>query len=290
MTDTVGLTLNYRDARRTLRCLQSLWSEGINHVLVWDNSGDGGASVAELKHLVGADPRMELVISPENLGFAKAVNRGLKWLEERHPGSPVLLLNNDAQLREGGLEEMLRALHAAPGAWVVYPDVDHGGRVIGTVYYHRLTGILQMHGKKLPGSFPYPSGCCMLVNTGVSGTCLFDESFFMYGEDMELGYRLKDIPGALRHVPRTLVSHEGSASSGMASEFYETHIVACHFRLARVMARNSPELALLFAARWIVLLARAILRAARYRSLAPVAALRDGWRLLSGARRMGAAS
>lgn len=102
MTDIVGLTLNYRDTRRTLRCLQSPWSEGIGHVLVWDNSGDGGASVAELKHLVGADPWMELVISPENLGFAKAVNRGLKWLEERHPGNAVLLLNNDAELREGG--------------------------------------------------------------------------------------------------------------------------------------------------------------------------------------------
>jgi N-acetylglucosaminyl-diphospho-decaprenol L-rhamnosyltransferase len=279
MADAVGLTLNYRDARRTLRCLRSLWAEGIDHVLVWDNSGDGGASGSELEQLAGADPRMELVVSPENLGFAMAVNRGLKWLADCHPRRPVLLVNNDAELHEGGLATMLRALYATPGAWLVYPDVDHGGRIVGTVYYHRLTGILQMHGKKLPGSFPYASGCCMLVNVEKSGTRLFDESFFMYGEDMEVGHRLKDMPGAMRHVPQTLVGHEGSASSGMASEFYETHIVACHFRLARVMAKNLPDLTLMFGMRWIVLSVRAVLRAVRYRSLSPVVALRNGWLL-----------
>src|SRR6185312_6348681 len=124
----------------------------------------------------GSERRCRIVTANRNLGFAAGVNRGLETLAVEFPDSPVLLINNDATLLPDALE-------ASPNAEVLYPDIDHGGWVRGTVYYHRLTGLIT--DRRLPGSFPYASGCCLLVNLPKSGATLFDEDFFMYGEDIE---------------------------------------------------------------------------------------------------------
>jgi hypothetical protein len=44
-----AILLNYRDAVRSLACLQSLLVEGVEHVMVWDNSEDGWLSAAEIQ-------------------------------------------------------------------------------------------------------------------------------------------------------------------------------------------------------------------------------------------------
>jgi N-acetylglucosaminyl-diphospho-decaprenol L-rhamnosyltransferase len=280
----VGLTLNYRDARRTQRCLGSLWDNGAEHVLVWDNSDDGGLSAAELQRAVGSDPRWSVVVSKQNLGFARAVNRSLAWLGEHYPNRPVLLINNDAILVPGALRILYGALLDAPASRIIYPRMDHGGSVVGTAYYHRLTGHVH-YTRPWPGSFAYASGCCMLVNPALTGTRLLDETFFMYGEDCELCHRLGRIPGAMHHVAQTLVKHEGSASSGMATPFYETQIVAAHLLLAHRVSRNAADLASMLTGRWVMLFCRAVVRSIRYRSGIPSRALWDGWRLSRDALR-----
>ena len=272
-----GLVLDYRDAARTERCVRNLRARGVGPILVWDNSADGGDSLRALRAGLQGFADVAFEGAGENLGFAAGVNRGLAWIASRWPGRPVLLLNNDALLLEGAVDALARALRESPGAWFAYPNIDHGGRVLGTVHYQRLTGLLAA--RAIPGSFAYASGCCLLVDPRRCGTGLFDESFFMYGEDMELGHRLAGIPDAMRHVDRLLVLHEGSASSGMASAFYETWMVAGHFRLASKMARGRLDLATLLAARWGVLALRALVRSVRYRSWVPIASLAKGWRL-----------
>ncbi len=96
----------------------------------------------------------------------------------------------------------------------------------------------------------------------------------MYGEDAELGARLG--MRGMAHVPQTLVFHEGSVGSGLGSEFYETHLVAAHWTLARKLAPPQDR-ALLITARLFILTARAFLQAFRYRSIVPLRALREGW-------------
>ena len=280
----VGLTLNWRDASRTAACLRSLLSQDIAHVLVWDNSADGGHSASELARTVGADPRVTIVQSPANLGFAAGVNRGLAWLAGHFPGTWVLLINNDAILLPGAVPSLCSALLSNPAARLAYPNIDHGGRVCGPAYYHRPTGLLGQH--SVPGSFPYASGCCLLIAADRLAAPLFDEDFLMYGEDWELGWRFRQIPGALLHVPETLVFHEGSASSGLGSPFYETRMVAAHWICARKLARNRVERGLFLAGRAAVLPARALVRAWRYRSWVPIVALWQGWRLAQAVGRI----
>lgn len=273
----IGLTLNYRDATRTAICVHSLLGEGATHVLVWDNSEDSGSSGQALQAALADEPRVTLEVSPFNLGFAAGVNRGMEWIRRHFPGAWVLLLNNDARLLPGAVAALSAALKQYPQAKLAYPNIDHGGAVKGTVYYQRWFGLLST--RPMPGSFAYPSGCALLLAPERFDRPVFDEDFFMYGEDWLLGWNLRVPPVAMIHVAQTFVYHEGSASSGIGSSFYETRLVASHLMLARKLAHSSAEYGALVLGRVLMLSTRAIVRAQRYRSTIPLRALAAGWRL-----------
>lgn len=272
----IGLTLNYRDADRTSRCIASLLADGADGVLVWDNSDDGGRSAQALRQHWAHEPRVVIEASTRNLGFSAGVNRGIDAVLARWPQAWVLLINNDATLHRGALQTLAQALNAQPQAVVAYPRVDHGGQVIGTVYYQRLFALLRFDRAWL-GSFPSPGGSALLIAPERIEPPLFDEDFFMYGEDVMLGWRL----GAERmaHVPQVLAWHEGSASSRNGSWFYETHVAAGHWRLAEKLARTRREQWLLLAGRMVSLSLRALVRSWRSRSLLPLRACLEGWRI-----------
>lgn len=101
----------------------------------------------------------------------------------------------------------------------------------------------------------------------------------MYGEDVELGWRLQCEGRPAQLLPEPLVFHEGSASSGMASTFYESRMVAAHLLLARKLATSPLEAKMFLAVRAVLLPVRALIRAVRYRSLQPVKALWVGLQL-----------
>ena len=272
----VGLTLNYRDARRTQRCVQSLVADGASHVLVWDNSADSGLSAAELRSAFVEEWRVSIVESSNNLGFAAGVNRGIDWIRANNPGAWVFLINNDALVLPGGLQALHGKMTVHPYAILVYPDIDHGGLILGEIWYQRFFALITRH--RMPGSVLHASGCALLFAPQRWTTPLFDEDFFMYGEDVFLGWTHRGT-GRLVHAPGVWVSHEGSASSGMASPFYEARLVAAHLQLARKMALNRWDYLFLLAGRALSLSARAVLRSFRYRSLAPATALVHGVRL-----------
>lgn len=265
----IGLVLHYRNAELTVRCLKSLLEENICHVLVWDNSESWDASA--LASAIPDRGRLTIVGTGRNLGFAAGVNKGLDFIAKQWPDSAVLLINNDAVLLPGGLRALQSTLASNPEAHIVYPYTDHGGWVRGSTYYHRVTGLIS--DRHLPGSFTYASGCCLLINLPVTGAFLYDEDFFMYGEDIALGARLSAVPNAMQLVRRVLVKHIGSASSGHATQFYEFHVNLAHLKLARKLARNRLHLAMLVLGRAVMLPLRALTRSLRYRSLVPVSSL-----------------
>ncbi|UHD16893.1 glycosyltransferase family protein [Thiocapsa bogorovii] len=272
----VGLTLNYRDAGRTKRCVQSLLDDGAAHVLVWDNSADCGESATALRDDWVGESRVSIEDSSVNLGFAAGANRGIDWIRAHHPGALIFLINNDATVLPGALHTLHGTLLARPQAILAYPDIDQGGRLLGPIYYQRWFALITL--APLPGSFPYASGCAIIFSPERWPTRLFDEDFFMYGEDAFLGWTHRNT-GRLAYTPGVWVRHEGSASSRMASRFYETCLVASHLVIARKIARSRLDFIALILGRALSLGARAVLRAARYRSFVPLGALREGWRL-----------
>lgn len=128
----IGLTLNYRDAARTSRCVASLLDDGANGVLVWDNSEDNEVSSKNLPRDWSDDARVHMLVSPRNLGFSAGVNRGIEAILKRWPTAWIMLINNDAALRPGALTELSNGLLKNPKAVIAYPRIDHGGRELGT--------------------------------------------------------------------------------------------------------------------------------------------------------------
>lgn len=273
----IGLLLNYRDTARSIECVQSLLDNRIDKVMVWDNSADEGESAAGIKTHFEPEPRVFVNVSDHNLGFAAGVNGGLALCKERFPRAWVLLINNDAYLLPGGLIKLCTALEQNPKSLLAFPDINHAGQICGIAYHQILTGKLSWN--LSIGSFAYASGCCLLIANDRLSMNLFDEDFFMYGEDSELGWRLRLKKRSMIHVSEMLVVHEGSASSKLGSSFYEERMVAAHLILVSKLTHNWIYRVLLYGTRVPMLFTRAIIRSVRFRSIIPLLALWNGWKI-----------
>lgn len=271
---TAAITIHFRKPELTASCIDSLLADGWAPVLVWDNSADEGYSLRALAARYAGEPRVQLVANPTNLGFGKGMNAALAELGRRGHASPVLLVNNDAEVLPGMRAALLAALprdSTVPA--LVAPRILQDGQVQGWLYYQRWLGLVTR--RPLPGSIAYLSGCCLLVRRTDQVAPLFDEDFFMYGEDVELSWRWRRQGGALVMLDEVWLHHAGSASSGQASAAYERFLVGSHWTLARKLAGARWEGQVMQITKLPALIARACLRALRYRSLAPIRALAE---------------
>jgi GT2 family glycosyltransferase len=104
---TAVLVLNWNNAAATLDCLDRLRADAPElQVLVIDNgSSDGSADL-----IARANPDVPIVRLPNNEGFARGTNAGLRWVLARSEYDAVAFLNNDAQL---SADDLLRAVDMA---------------------------------------------------------------------------------------------------------------------------------------------------------------------------------
>lgn len=284
---TAAVTINFRRPELTIQCVESLLGDGWFPVLVWDNSADDGESMRAIEAGVGGRPEVLLAGSPANLGFAAGMNKAISHLREHGQDGPVLLVNNDARVRVGLRRALEARRDAEPLAALLAPRIDQSGQDQGWMYYQPWLGLVSDH--PVPGSFRYLSGCCLLVVGTDDERPLFDESFFMYGEDVELCSRIVAAGGQLALLDDVYVDHVGSASSGQATSFYERHLVRAHWLLAdRLPADPLSRLAMRIL-RIPALLSRACIRSVRFRSVGPVMALMESFSRSAkspGARRL----
>jgi len=273
----IGLLLNYRQSIRTLQCIDNLLSRGMDGVVVVENSDDGGVSFDFLTNELISRCNVRVVNGGGNLGFSAGVNYGIDWIRSNFSLCQyVLLINNDAVVLEEGMSDLVIALDESPQSVIAFPQINHNGTVLGKMYVHRLTGLLSS--KKKRGSFFYCSGCCFLIALNRLSEKLFDEKFFMYGEDWELGWRFGE--KRIAFVPKTLVFHEGSVSSRIGSYFYEHSLALAHLKLIENIKKGKVDFVVLWIARLTMLSARAMVRSVRFRSTLPLQALFSAIRTL----------
>ena len=275
--NVAAVILNYRRADLTTRCMTSLIGQ-VSLVMVVDNSGDE----EETKHLAecmvisnqgGDETHIEIVCPGKNLGFGRGVEYGIEKIIEWGDFECVLIINNDAVAGEGMVEGMLNTLRAHGNNALVAAKIE-GESATSVLWYHRLFALVLRC--PLPGAFPYLSGACLLVPMSLAKVGLFDPDFFMYGEDVELSWRMTQ-SGVPLVVADVNYGHVGSASARIGSLFYEYHVARGHILLARKLARNRLEWSLFLIGRAISLPLRATLRTLRHKSLIPWRALIMAW-------------
>jgi GT2 family glycosyltransferase len=208
---------------RLAECLASLQRQIRQdfEVLVVDNSGAGRA--AHTLRAAGLESFAKVLENPHNVGFGAAINQAMAA-----SASPYLAtLNDDTVAGPEWLDEMLRALEPRPDAGMCAPQIrlfgedriDSAGMLVARDGSSKQRG----HGRP-PGAFPvaeeilFPSGCAALYRRAMLDDLGgFDEAFFLYCEDTDLGLRARWAGWKCLYAPRAVAEHHYSHSAGAAS-------------------------------------------------------------------------
>jgi len=277
-----AIILDYRAADKTETCLNSLIGQGLATVYLVDNSASERASTDLLQAVDRMRPAIDFNIVPlnagENLGFAKGVNFALRHdLRSPSPHDYYLLLNNDAVAGPSVVQGLVKAIERGPRIALVSPRIvsNEPGREYG-IWYHRYLGLLLSNPGRL--RFHYFTGCCLLFrNQLVDDKGLFDEAFFMYGEDAELAWRLTRQGKHMVCAEEVFVEHEYGPSVDRSSFFYEYHMARGHLLLSWKTLTHPAEIPFLILSKLIGLGGRALARCCRYRTSSPFAAFCLAW-------------
>lgn len=241
MYDIGIVIVNYNVRHFLLQCLQSIHTsrlEGLQiDVWVVDNASVDGAT-----HLIRKDfPRVNLIENTENIGFSKANNQAIRQMNARY----VLLLNPDTILEEETLLKSFRYMESNPecGALGVRMIDGQGKflpeskRAIPNVWnsFCKLTYLSRLFPRSrwfsgynlgyLPqnktASIEVLCGAYMFIRKEtLDKTGLLDERFFMYGEDIDLSYRILQAGYTVVYYPETSIIHFKGESTKKATLTY----------------------------------------------------------------------
>jgi GT2 family glycosyltransferase len=232
----VGIViLHWHNAADTIRCIASIAASDYPacSVLVVDNgSGDGSG---EQVCAAAEYPDLALVVNRRNLGYTGGNNVGIRyWL--RAGVEYILLLNDDAVLDRHAITAMVTALAGDMTAGAAGPKIyaqEDPARLLtaGGHLDHRYRAVPRGLGQLDTGQFAalaevsYLSGCALLVRRQVfQAVGLFDPNYFVYHEDVDWCYRVRQAGYRLLLVPDAHVWHPDTRARDDNSAFVSYYI------------------------------------------------------------------
>ena len=223
----IVVTWNRRDLLQS--CLQSLSLQQLNQpfeLIVVDNgSVDGSIEMIESNFSSTPTFKLHLIRNQTNYGFCAANNQGFA----RATGEFIALLNNDADAEPGWLAALLGVFKDRPAVGMaaskilvhedprridktghlIYPDGQNRGRGTGeldTGQYDEMEEVL------------WPDGCAAMYRRAMLNQIGgFDEDFFAYGDDAELGLRARIAGWKCWYTPSAVVRHHRGSTLGVRS-------------------------------------------------------------------------
>jgi len=221
--EVVLLIAGYNGRRCLGECLRSLIDSddpGIERrIVVIDNASTDGT--ADL--VAGEFPQVDLIRLNCNLGFTGGINTGWKYAREKYPGAAYVgILNQDILARSGWLSALTAHFRNHPRAAAVqpkvllWPEIDLYNTA-GNQSHFLGFGLVTGYGQRQIDYFgtargiDFPSGAAALIRAKVvGGEDLLEDMFFMYLEDAELGWKLRQLGFRIDYVPTAAVWHKYS--------------------------------------------------------------------------------
>ena len=208
-------------------------------IIVFDNhSRDGSVDV-----LTKAYPDVTFISCPHNLGFARANNHAIR----QSNGEYILLLNPDTLVGEDPIRHGLAFMDSHPGAGALGTRMLNSDGSVAkesrrgipspmTAFYKMsgLCSLFPQHRRlgryylgwlswKEPAPIEIISGAyCLLRRQALEETGLLDEDFFMYGEDIDLSYRLLKAGWENWYLPDPILHYKGESTQ--KSSFRYVHV------------------------------------------------------------------
>ena len=258
-----AVVVNWNGWRDTIACVDSLLALGNPplRIVLCDNASTDG-SVSELTQYLGGrlpqwqaepdgtgwtNPRfgegvlsVHLLRMPRNLGYAGALNAGMRWSRERWTPKGFWLLNNDVKAEPGALAALVAAHDSVPRAGIcgsVLLEWDDPPRIQAVAGVHRRWLGVGWHDKNVPAeggevslALDYPVGASMYASAEYADAVgLLDASYFLYNEEIDwvergrrLGYRpLVALRSRLRHKEGASTGSAGGVrNKSLLSEYY----------------------------------------------------------------------
>ena len=227
ITDITIVIVNYKVKEYIANLLNSVSKAkqdfNIQTIVVDNNSGDNS-----VEYLKDRFPEVTYIANDENLGFGKANNQAIKIAE----GTYTLIINPDTLVSEDTFSTLIQHMIKHPkcgaaGCKILNPDgtfAPESRRSVPTIWssFSRVLGLNSLFPKsKLFNQYnmswmdedqqvevPVLSGSFMFWRTKVLKELGgFDERFFMYGEDIDLCYRIEETGYSIHYVPETSIIH-----------------------------------------------------------------------------------
>ncbi|MEB3220697.1 MAG: glycosyltransferase family 2 protein [Candidatus Sericytochromatia bacterium] len=236
-----------------LACLASLRQAGLavpHAIWVVDNASTDGSAEA----IAASHPEARLISAPTNLGFARGNNVALAQVEADH----VLLLNPDTLVAPGQLERLVAHLEAHPRVGAVGPRLVFGDGSYQLsampfvapwdLYWEhaRFPAALQPAAQRQPRrlyAFPEAGarevdmviGAALMVRREVlSRVGPLDEGYFMYGEEMDWCWRIRQAGWRVEWLADATVTHLGGRAAAHVPLPTIAHRFGSSFRFLRL--------------------------------------------------------
>lgn len=211
--------VNFRGAEDTIACLRAFadvdWPQERLELIVVDNAS-GDDSVGRIRRAV---PHVKVIASPRNTGFTGGCNRGV----DASHGEFIAFVNNDARPDAKFLRAAVHVLERdADVACIACRVLDWDGQVIdfdssGLSWYGQAfklnVGASAESSSSVERDVLFGTGSGLVVRrqtfVEVGG---FDERYFMFFEDVDLGWRLWLLGHRVRYVPQSVIYHRHHAS------------------------------------------------------------------------------
>lgn len=248
--DVSVLIVSYHSRPFLDACLTSVLGQTARpcEVIVVDNaSADGSAALVRERY-----PQVRLIENAANVGFAAAVNQAARVAQGRY----LFLLNPDATVLDDAIDTLVAFLDEHPEAGICAPRVvDEGHQIQHNAYrFPTWAGSLWLilrqtpwqkwvrHLRPPPYSLaadqPQPvqaaAGCALAISSALwrqlGG---LDAGFFLYDEDTDLCWRVRQADLQVVYVPAAAVSHIRGASAQVSGETLLSGMVGTHFLRSR---------------------------------------------------------
>lgn len=234
--DVSVIIVNWNTRDILSNCLASIYSntelEKFEVIVVDNGSVDKSVNMVREKF-----PQVYLIENKENRGFAAANNQGIRKAKGRY----VLVLNSDTEVLDDAIAQTVKFADTHPEAAVVgcrvlnpdktlqptcfmFPSVLN--LFLAATYLYKIFPKSKFFGRERMSwwdrsderEIDVVTGCFMLVRKeAIERVGLMDESFFMYGEETDWCYRLKNSGHKIMFTPSTEIIHYGGASSTQRS-------------------------------------------------------------------------
>jgi GT2 family glycosyltransferase len=221
------ITCNTRDLLR--ECLRTVVLEMPDEIIVVDNGSMDGS-----REMVKAEfPSVKLLALEKNMGFGAASNRGIQSCTSEH----IYLINADTRVKPGSVQALNRYLETHAEAAIIGPRMLHPDGSLQTSCFHFPTPLhvflyisssyklipqlpilkkrsLQKVASRTAMAVPWIHGAALAFRRQqIQSLGGFDESYFLYFEEVDLCYRLALQSYQMHFVPEAEIIHVGGGTT-----------------------------------------------------------------------------